>query len=120
MNFSKHTEDIIADFRSLPRTATESSKRAPVQLENVLEVIKERYNLEKQSAERTIVEHWNEIFGTLAGRCNPLSLKNGKTLVISVTSQTLRSELQFRKRDILRKIQILPNCQDISELIIRA
>lgn len=120
MNFSKKVEDIIADFRELPRTVTESSKQAPVPLDTVLEQIKEKYNLERPSPERTIVENWNEIFGNLAGRCNPLSLKDGKTLVISVTNQTLRSELQFRKRALLKKIQALPFCEAISEILIRA
>ena len=120
MDFSKKVEDIIADFRGLPRTATDSSKHAPVPLDTLLELVKERYNLERPSPERTIVENWNEIFGNLAGRCNPLSLQDGKTLVISVTNQTLRSELQFRKRTLLKKIQALPHCENISEILIRA
>ena len=120
MDFTKQVEDIIADFRGLPRTTTESSKHAPVQLDILLERLKEKYKLEKPSAERTIVEHWNEIFETLAGRCNPLSLKNERTLIISVANQTLRSELQFRKRAILKKIQALPHCENVSELVIRA
>ena len=43
MNFSKNTEDIIADFRGLPRTITYSSKRPPVQLDNLLVILKEKY-----------------------------------------------------------------------------
>ena len=97
MNFSKQVEDIIADFRGLPRTATASSKQAPVPLDSVLELLKEKYKLEKPSAERSIVEHWHEIFGTSAGRCHPLSIKDERILVISVTNQTLRSELQFQE-----------------------
>ena len=120
MNFSKSVEDIIADFRGLPRTTTKSLKQAPVPLDTVLEMVKEKYNLERPSPERTIVENWNEIFGNLAGRCNPLSMKDGKTLVISVTNQTLRSELQFRKKPLLKKIQMLPHCENITEIIIRA
>ena len=119
MNFSKNTEDIIADFRGLPRTITYSSKRPPVQLDNLLVILKEKYKLEQPSAERTMVEHWGEIFGNLAGRCNPVRIKDGRTLIVSVTNQTLRSELQFRKRAVLEKIQALPNCQGVSEIVIR-
>jgi hypothetical protein len=119
MNFSKNTEDIIADFRGLPRTATFSSKRPPVPLDNILVLLKEKYQLEQPSAERTMVEHWGEIFGSLAGRCNPVRIKDSRTLVISVTNQTLRSELQFRKRTILKTIQALPHCKGVRELVIR-
>ena len=120
MQFSKPVEDIIADFRGLPRTTTESLKQAPVLLDTVLEVVKEKYKLERPSPERSIIENWNEIFGSFAGRCNPLSLKDGKTLVISVMNQTLRSELQFRKQALLKKIRSLPYCENISEIIFRA
>jgi hypothetical protein len=119
MNFSKNTEDIIADFRGLPRTTTYSSKRPPVPLDNILVLLKEKYQLEQPSAERTMVEHWGEIFGSLAGRCNPVRIKDSRTLVISVTNQTLRSELQFRKRAILKTIQALPHCKGVNELVIR-
>tara|TARA_B110000093_G_scaffold52421_1_gene56415 strand:+ start:59 stop:421 length:363 start_codon:yes stop_codon:yes gene_type:complete len=119
MNFSKNTEDIIADFRGLPRTITYSSKRPPVPLDNILVILKEKYQFEQPSAERTMVEHWGEIFGTLAGRCNPVRIKDGRTLIVSVTNQTLRSELQFRKRTVLKKIQSLPNCKGVSEIVIR-
>ena len=119
MNFSKNTEDIIADFRGLPRTTTASSKRPPMQLDNLLVLLTERYKLEEPSAERTLVEHWGEIFGSIAGRCNPVRIKDDRTLVVSVTNQTLRSELQFRKRSIIKKIQSLPNCKTVCELVIR-
>ena len=120
MPFSKQVEDIIADFRSLPRTVTESSRYVPVRLDSVLDVLKEKYNLEKPSAELSIVSHWSELFGNLSGRCRPLSIKGGNTLIISVANQTLRAELQFRKHTILKKIQQLPYCGIIGELVIRA
>ena len=116
MNFSKNIEDLIADFRGLPRNTTASSKHPPVPFDNLLVVLKEKYKLEKPSTERTLVENWVEIFGTkLAGRCNPV-----RVLIVSVTNQTLRSELQFRKRAILKKIHTLPGCTSIKEIIIRS
>lgn len=120
MPFSKKIEDLVADFRGLPRTVSEASRNPPISLDNILEQIKEKYNLEKPSPERSIVENWNEIFGSLASRCSPLSLKEDKILVISVANQTLRSELQFRKQTIIKKIQKLPFCETISDILIRA
>lgn len=120
MNFSKHSEDVIADFRGLPRTASIALKRPPVQLDKILVLLQEKYQLEQASPERTLVEHWGQVFGDLAGRCTPVRIKHGRTLIVSVTNQTLRSELQFRKRAVLRSIQALPNCKEICELVIRS
>ena len=120
MNFSKQAEDVIADFRGFPRTVTESSKQKPVLLDTILEHLKEKYQLERPSPERTLVENWQDVFGPLSGRCNPVSIKDEKTLIIAVTNQTLRAELQFRKPALLKKINTLPHCENISEIIIRA
>ena len=120
MIFSKQTEDIIADFRELPRTTSESSKHAPIQIDSILGLLEEKHKLQKPCAERILVENWNNIFENLAGRCNPLYIKDGRTLIISVSNQTLRSELQFRKRNLLKKIQALPHCENICELLAKA
>lgn len=120
MKFSKSIEDVIADFRGLPRTVTASSRKDPLPLDNLLVVLKEQYKLEEPSPERILVENWGEVFGSMAGRCNPVRIKNDTTLVISVTNQTLRSELQFQKRAILGRIQKLAHCEEIRELVIRS
>ena len=119
MQFSKNTEDLIADFRGLPRTVSGSSRRHPVPLDRILSVLKERYKLEEPSPERSLVENWATIFGKLAGRCNPIRIKDEHILMISVTNQTLRSELQFQKRAILKRVQKLEHCAGIDDLVIR-
>ena len=121
MKFSKNIEDVIADFRGLPRTVTASSRRDPTPLDNILVILQEQYKLEKPSPERSLVENWEHIFGPkLSGRCNPVRIKDDRTLIVSVTNQTLRSELQFMKRSVLKKIQTLEHCEKISELVIRS
>lgn len=121
MKFSKNIEDVIADFRGLPRTVTESSRRDPTPLDNLLVVLEEKYKLEKPSPERSLVENWEHVFGpSLAGRCNPVRIKDEHTLIVSVTNQTLRSELQFMKRSVLKKIQQLEHCSEITDLIVRS
>ena len=120
MKFSKNIEDVIADFRGLPHTVTASSRKDPTPLDNLLVVLEERYKLEKPSPERTLVENWEHIFGpSLAGRCNPIRIKD-HTLIVSVTNQTLRSELQFMKRSVLKKIQKLEYCNEITDLVVRS
>lgn len=121
MKFSKNVEDVIADFRGLPRTVTASSQRDPTPLDNLLVILEETYKLEKPSPERSLVDNWEHIFGPkLAARCNPIRIKDDRTLVVSVTNQTLRSELQFMKRAVLKKVQALEYCENITELVIRS
>lgn len=121
MKFSKNIEDVIANFRGLPRTVTASSLKDPMPLDNLLVVLQEQYKLEKPSAERTLVENWEAVFGPkLAGRCNPVRIKDEHTLIVSVTNQTLRSELQFQKRAILKKINAFENCEAIKDIVIRS
>ena len=120
MLFASKIEDVIADFRGLPRTVTESSRRDPTPLDSLLIVIEERYRLKQASPERTIVENWEAIFGSrLAGRCHPVRIKNEETLIISVTNQTLRSEVAFMKRSIIKRVRELEHCGGIRDLIVR-
>lgn len=121
MNFSKTTEDLIADFRGLPRAATASSKREPVPLGDALDHVSKQYGLNQPSAERVLVENWQAIFGpNLASRCNPVRIRNETTLIVSVTNQTLRSELRFRKRHILQKIRQFEHCRNITDLVVQS
>lgn len=84
-------------------------------------LLQEKYKLEQPNPVRIIVENWTAIFGTkLAGRCNPVRIVDGKALVVSVENQTLRSELQFMKRSIIKKIQALEHCSDITDLVVRS
>lgn len=121
MRFKKTTEDLIADFRGLPRTVTHASTREPYPLDSLLVLLTEQYKLEQPSPERSLVENWTEIFGpSLAGRCTPVRIRDGQTLLIAVTNQTLRSELQFQKPAILKRIQKLKFCENIKDLVIRS
>ena len=121
MKFSKSIEDVIADFRGLPHTVSTSSRREPALLDNLLVVLQEQYKLEKPSPERSLVKNWEKIFGpSLCERCHPVRIKGENTLIVSVTNQTLRSELQFMKRSVLKKVQSLEHCNKIKELVIRS
>ena len=121
MKFSKNIEDVIADFRGLPHTVSTSSRREPALLDSVLVVLQEQYKLEKPSPERSLVENWEKIFGPrLCERCHPVRIKDEHTLIVSVINQTLRSELQFMKGSVLKKVQSLEHCSEIKELVIRS
>ena len=121
MKFSKEIEDVIADFRGLPHTVTSSSRRQPAPLDSLLVMLQEKYSLNKPSPERTLVENWQAIFGpSLCKRCHPIRIKDEHTLIIAVANQTLRSEIQFMKRAILKRVQSLEYCADIKNIVVRS
>ena len=121
MKFSKKIEDVIADFRGLPHTVTNSSLKQPTPLDSLLITLQEKYSLEKPSPERSLVKNWEVIFGpSLCERCHPIRIKDERILIISVTNQTLRSELQFMKRAILKRIHSLEYCAGIKDIVVRS
>ena len=120
MPFFKYRENLISDFLGLPRSQNQNFKRAPASIDSLMVLLREKYKLEQPSPERSLVENWETIFGKLAGRCNPLRIKDGTVLIISVTNQTLRAELQFQKNSLLKKIQKLEHCESIKDLVIRS
>jgi len=90
MKFTKSTEDIIADFRGLPRTVSTSSRKPPTPIGNLLVVLKEQYKLETPSPERSLVENWEHVFGrSLAGRCNPVRIKDAAKTMLGDKSTVL-------------------------------
>ena len=120
MPFFKYREDLVSDFLGLPRSQNQGFKRAPATIHSLMVLLRERYNLEHPSPERSLVDNWETIFGKFAGRCNPLRIKDESILIISVTNQTLRAELRFQKNSLLKKIQKLEHCEGIKDLVIRS
>ena len=121
MPLNKQTEDLIANFRGLPSTVSASSRRPPIELMTVVEQLEAKYQFEQPSPERVLVENWEAIFGhKLAQRCHPVRLLEEKTLVVSVQNHTLRSEINFMKRSLLKRIQALESCHAITEIRTRS
>lgn len=117
MPLNKQTEDLIANFRGLPSTVTASSLRPPLELHTLVEQLETQYQFERVSPERILVENWANIFGSkLAQRCHPVRIVEGHILVLSVQNQTLRSELNFMKRSLLKRIQALEHCDGIKDI----
>lgn len=117
MPFNKQTEDLIANFRGLPSTVSSSSLRPPLELHTLVEQLETRYQFERVSPERVLVENWTRIFGSkLAQRCHPVRIVDERVLVLSVQNQTLRSELNFMKRSLLKRIQALEHCDRIQDI----
>lgn len=121
MPFSREIENLIADFRGLPRDFDRGYQRPPTPLGNLMSVIRERHRLDQDCPERVLVENWSRIFeGAYAERCHPVRILNEDTLVLAINHPVLRSNIMMDSRRYLQKIQALPLCAGIKKLVARA
>jgi len=121
MKLPRKIEDAIADFRGLPRAKGNDWDRGAVNMNSLLEVLIERYQIGRERPEQTIMAHWREIVGdTNAPRCAPERIDSQGRLVVSVSNPILRRELHFARRRMLGKLNALPGCAEIRDIDFKA
>lgn len=119
MQFGRHVENLIANLRGLPEDYGRSRPRPAMQIDNLLEVVLERYRIGCPTPEERIIEHWREVVGErTAHRCRPERIDRQNRLVILAANSVIKQELLFQKRAILKRIQSLPDCRHISDIIL--
>lgn len=120
MPFNRATQNLIADFRRLPRDRSRAIERSTLPLGNLLDTLREQYRIGEPRLEEIIMREWRTIVGNeRAHRCAPERILDGCRLVIYVSNATLRNEMQFDQRRILRRLQRIPGCHVITQLILR-
>jgi hypothetical protein len=119
--FSRESIRVISQFRGLPDPTPRGYVRQPVEVASLVNILYEKYEIEKPNLEKTLMEHWREVVGErLAHRCVPQRIADGDTLIIAVGNATLRQEMLFQQRRILGRIRDLPGAERIKKLRILA
>jgi hypothetical protein len=117
MQFSVETEQLISELRGLPHDDSRRIDSGSAKLDSVIEVILKQYRIGEKTPQQVLMENWREVIGqSHAHRCSPLRIVNHTQLVVQVSNAVLRQELQFKERQILKKIQTLEGCQNIRQL----
>ncbi len=117
MKFSRKTENLIANFRSLPEDRSKSLERTAYPINSLVEVIIEKYRIGQTRREDIILKHWKSIMGIdLAQKCRPLKITKDNIVIISVSSTIIRQELTFHKYRIVERIRKLHGCQVIKNV----
>ena len=118
MAFSREAENLIARLRGMPRNRSRATIRQAVPLDNLVPVLQEQYKLNEISFTGQLAHHWSDVVGPqYASRCMPLRLdRKQETLLVGVTNPTLRQELYFNKREILKRLQMLPDGNKIKDV----
>ncbi len=116
IKFSKPAENLIANLRGFPENRSKAVIRQPIPLDNLMTVLVEQYRINKTSFHQVLTHQWQDIVGPqYHERCSPSNVRKG-ILYIKVSNPTLRQELYFQKRDVLKRIQLLPGAQEIREV----
>lgn len=118
-SFSKKHEALISEFLGIPVRDCNFSQKEAMSIEDLVTHFVDRYDLERPKPEQILVESWETVFGSFSERCYPVKLTDSGTLIISVTNSTLRSEIIFKKIELLQRIQKLNYCEGIKDLVVR-
>ncbi len=123
MYFSRSVENLIAAFRGLPSDFSPLSRKRPTQqlthiVDSAFDGIQKLLPTGSTSIEAILAQHWKSLLGEkYCHRASLRGLKKNGQLIIHVSNSTVRTELEFKKTILLRKIQSIcdqANIQSIS------
>jgi hypothetical protein len=106
MEFSRKVQNLIADFRGLPRDNSPSLLRNEWPVERLFQDILKKYVTKSDATiGAEIFENWSRIVGNMfCELCTPHRITATNALIIGVQSSVVRQELFFRREEILRNI----------------
>ena len=106
MSFPRRVDNLIADFRGLPRDYSTSLLKEELPIGKLLQGILKKYATTDTKSNAEIFEYWPLIIGDLfAGITSPRRVTPDGTLIIRVQNSVVRQELFFQKNEILERIQ---------------
>ncbi len=120
--FSQQQEKVIGEFLGIPKESFFHSTKDPIPFENLVNNFITRHKLDKElvKTEQVLFESWEYIFGSFSERCHPVKITHRGCLIISISNPTLRSEINFRKDEILAKIRGFKACEEIKDLLFKS
>jgi len=112
--FDRRTENLIADFRDLPRANKRGKVRKAREIGNLIDGIIDKLDLAKPRLENELKDQWDYVVGQdNIERCQPLKIQ-GDILHIGCTHPTLARDLHMNKRMILKRVKsICPSIRDV-------
>lgn len=120
MGFPRHVENMIATLRGLPPDRSRSVMREAKPMGQLVPDVIEQYRVGMPSMEDTIMENWPSVVGPAnAQYSHLLRIENERRVFISVTNAIVRQELFFHRKLILQRIQALPGCKKLRDLMLR-
>lgn len=119
--FSKVAETLISDLRGLPSDDPVRARRRPTKsLATLVEELLQKHKVGREAPEHTIREHWPALVGSAnATFSHPVVIERNRLIVIANHS-VVRNELFHHREGIVERVRLLPGCDHVKALILRA
>lgn len=118
--FTRQVENMVADLRGLPHDESRSRLRETESVANLVDRLLHKHRIGMTTPEEAIRDAWREIVGAPnAAYSHPLRIDRERVLVIGVSSPVVRQELLFHKALILHRLQAIPACHHIMDVVFR-
>lgn len=119
-NLSNEDIALICEFRAMPFSPStlrkKETKGSAVDFSTICNTLFKKYKIGETTAQQVILENWKSIiYGEFYKHAYPLSVK-ANVLYIKTENPAIRQHLSFDKSEILKNIQNLHLCQDISAI----
>ena len=95
------------------------TESAPQSLGSVIDALFHRLGLEKRLKQYDIVDLWPEIVGSRIAEVTSVDKVQNNVLVVKVTAAPWRTELTFRRTEILKKVHEAMNSDTITDIRFR-
>ena len=115
-------ENLLNAFRGLPERATQATTRPPAKLGSAMVRLMGVYRSPAPSFEKLLAQQWHTVIGDArdAEQCALQYISDDGSLVIAVADAVLRSELQFKKPQILARVRALAAGKRVRGIVFRA
>lgn len=87
----------------------------------VMDQVIQKFKIGTTQPEEVIAAEWVYLVGEHnAKHANPWRLDRGKRLFVLVNNPVIKQEMQFNKKLLLNRINQLPGCSEIYQIVFRA
>jgi len=123
--FSRIAEELVGDLRGVPYNEPRRSRpRATQPLAAVMEQLRQKHHIGRESPEQVIRDHWRVLVDPNGGNANsshshPARIERNMLTVLAAHS-VVRNELFHHRADIVARIRQLPGCAHVKALNLRA
>jgi hypothetical protein len=119
--FSRLAEELVGDLRGVPfDEPRRSRKRATQPIASVLDQLLQRHEIGRSSPEQSIRDHWVELVGSSnASYSHPARIERHQLIVLAAHA-VVRNELFHHRAEIVARIRLLPGCDHVKLLNLRA
>ena len=108
----------MASLRRIPSEDPARSRRRPVQpAADLVEALRTKYGIGRETAEQSIRECWGQIVGPAnAAYSNAVRIDERGRLLVHASHAVVRNELFLNRAEILERVRRVPGCASIKQL----